>query len=88
VACAIERYPLKAAGYYRDRIIWTGHSGSGRQNAVVRVSDDEGKTFPVEHLIAAGHAAYSDLTVLMDRSVGVLWERGAAQATSSSPSPG
>ncbi len=78
VACAIERYTLKAAGDDRDRIIWTGPRGPERQNLVVRVSDDEGKTFPVERLIAAGNAAYSDLTVLKDRSVGVLWERGAA----------
>ncbi|MFO0892527.1 MAG: sialidase family protein [Isosphaeraceae bacterium] len=77
VACAIERYTSKAAGDDRDRIIWTGPKGPDRQNLVVRISDDEGESFPVERLIAAGHAAYSDLTLLKDRSVGILWERGA-----------
>jgi sialidase-1 len=77
VACAIERYPLKSAGDDRDRIIWTGPRGPDRQNLVVRISYDEGQSFPVERMIYAGHAAYSDLTILNDKSVGVLWERGA-----------
>jgi sialidase-1 len=77
VACAIERYTSKAGGDDRDRILWTGPKGPGRQNLVVRISYDEGETFPVERPIAAGHAAYSDLSILKDRSVGVLWERGA-----------
>jgi sialidase-1 len=78
VACAIKRYTLKAAGADRDRILWTGPKGPDRQNLVVRISEDEGQTFPVERMISAGPAAYSDLTILKDRSVGVLWERGAA----------
>lgn len=77
VCCAIERHTLKAAGEDRDRILWTGPKGPQRSNLVVRVSYDEGRTFPRERLIAAGPAAYSDLTVLQDKTVGVLWERGA-----------
>ena len=44
---------------------------------MVRISYDEGQTFPVERLIASGPAAYSDLTTLRDKSIGILWERGA-----------
>jgi sialidase-1 len=76
VACAIERYTSKAGGADRDRILWTGPKGPGRRNLVVRISYDEGESFPVERPIAVGHAAYSDLSILKDRSVGVLWERG------------
>ncbi len=76
VACAIERYTLKASGDDRDRMIWTGPKGPDRQNLVLRISYDEGLTFPVERSISAGPAAYSDLTILKDRSVGLLWERG------------
>jgi len=79
VACAIERYTLKATGDDRDRIVWTGPKGPGRMNLVVRMSYDEGRTFPVERPIWDGHAAYSDLTILRDKTVGVLWERGAQQ---------
>lgn len=85
VACAIERYTLKAAGDDRDRILWTGPKdlasdvpkwSDGRKNLVARLSYDEGLTFPVERLVAAGHTAYSDLAILKDKSAGVLWERG------------
>ena len=76
VACAIERWTLKSAGDDRNRIIWTGPKGPGRANLVVRASYDEGKTFPVERTICEEKAAYSDLTILKDKTAGVLWERG------------
>jgi len=76
VACAVERFTLNSGGDDRDRLLWTGPKGPARSNLVVRVSYDEGKTFPHERLIAGSYSAYSDLTVLKDKTVGVLWERG------------
>ena len=76
VACAIERYTLKSAGDDRNRILWTGPKGPGRNKLIVLTSYDEGRTFTNERVISDGPAAYSDLTVLKDKSVGVLWERG------------
>lgn len=76
VCCAIERYTATAAGDDADRFLWTGPRGPGRSNLVVRVSRDEGQTFAGERVIYSGPAAYSDLTVLQDKTVGVLWERG------------
>lgn len=76
VCCAIERFTLKSAGDDRDRIVWSGPRGPDRVNLVVRTSYDEGQTFVNERLIAGQYAAYSDLTVLKDKTVGVLWERG------------
>lgn len=76
VACAIERLTLQSAGDDRNRIIWTGPKGPGRKTLVARISYDEGQTFTNERLIADDLAAYSDLTVLPDKTVGVLWERG------------
>ena len=76
VCCAIERYTLKSVGDDRDRLLWTGPLGPGRNKLVVRTSYDEGQTFAHERLIADEPAAYSDLSVLKDKSVGVLWERG------------
>ena len=76
VCCAIERYTLKSSGDDGDRILWTGPLGPGRNKLVVRTSCDEGQTFTHERMIADEPAAYSDLTVLKDKSVGVLWERG------------
>lgn len=76
VCCAIERYALPSADGPQCRIVWTGPEGPGRNKLMVRISDDQGQTFPQEHLIADEPAAYSDLTVTADRAVGVLWERG------------
>ena len=74
-ACAIERLTLKSAGDTRNRILWTGPKGPGRQTLMARVSYDEGKTFPVERILSNEPAAYSDLTILKDRTAGCLWER-------------
>ena len=65
----------QSAGDERDRIVWTGPKGPGRQTLVLRASYDEGKTFVNERVISSDKAAYSDLTVLDDKSVGVIWER-------------
>ena len=62
VATSIERFTLKSAGDDRDRIIWTGPKGPGRQTLVVRVSYDEGQTFANEKVIYGGFAAYSDIS--------------------------
>ena len=79
VMCAIERLSLKAAGADRDCIVWTGPKGPDRRRLVIRWSEDEGKAFANERLISDDYAAYSDLTVLKDKTVGVLWERGVEQ---------
>jgi sialidase-1 len=46
----------------------------------VRLSRDEGKTWPVNRLLNAGPAAYSNLAVLPDDSIGILYERGEKSA--------
>ena len=76
IASGIERYSLVSAGSDRNRILWTGPKGPGRQTLVLRVSYDEGKTFGNERVISEDKTAYSDITLLSDRSVGVIWERG------------
>jgi sialidase-1 len=44
----------------------------------VRLSPDDGKTWPVGKLLYAGPAAYSSLAVLRDGTIGILYERGYA----------
>ncbi len=78
-ACAVERLTLKSAGADRDRILFTGPKGPGRKTLVARTSYDEGKTFPAERVLSEEAAAYSDLTILKDGTVGCLWERGNYQ---------
>ena len=47
----------------------------GRHHMTVRMSYDEGRTWPVNKLVYAGSAAYSCLTVLPDKQIGMVYER-------------
>ena len=43
---------------------------------MIRLSYDEGRSWPVAKLLSAGPSGYSDLAILDDMSVGCLYERG------------
>lgn len=75
VCCAIERWTSVNAGDDRNRIAWTGPRGPGRNNLTLWISYDELATFQNPRLIAEGPGAYSDLTVLPDKTLGILWEK-------------
>jgi hypothetical protein len=77
--CAIERFTLQAGGDDRNRLLWTGPKGPERRRLAICTSYDEGKTFTNERPISDHYAAYSDLKVLKDKTVGILWERGVEQ---------
>jgi len=55
-------------------------STSKRDHLTVRLSRDEGKSWPVSRLLHEGPAAYSCLTVLSDRSIGCVYETGEDNA--------
>lgn len=76
VCCAIERWTLTSQGDERNRIAWTGPRGPGRNHLTLWISYDELQTFRNPRLIAEGPAAYSDLALLPDKTLGVLWEQG------------
>jgi len=48
----------------------------GRKNLTIRMSLDGGKTWPFSRVLHEGPAAYSDLAVLKDGSIGCLYESG------------
>ncbi len=72
---SIERYTLKPAAA-KNRILYSGPGGPGRANMTIRLSHDEGKTWPVARVIQNSPAAYSDLVVLSDGTIGCLYECG------------
>lgn len=76
VCCAIERWTLASQGDERNRIAWTGPRGPGRTNLTLWVSYNELESFQNPRLIAEGPGAYSDLAVLPDKDLGILWEQG------------
>lgn len=49
---------------------------SKRQNMTLRMSEDEGKTWPDSLILHKGPAAYSDLTALSNRNLACLYEAG------------
>lgn len=52
-------------------------SEESRMNMTVRVSTDEGRTWPIQKVLHAGPSAYSDLAVLKNGCVACLFEAGS-----------
>lgn len=50
-------------------------SRTSRENLVVRVSYDDGKTWPNNRTIYEGSAAYSCMTILANGNIGIVFER-------------
>ena len=63
----------------RSRLLFANPASVERKAMTVRVSYDEGRTWPVSRLLHAGPAAYSCLTVLADGTAACLYERGDAK---------
>lgn len=60
----------------KNRLLFSNPASSDRIRMTVRLSYDEGKTWPVAKLLNADGSAYSCLTVLSDMQIGCLYERG------------
>jgi sialidase-1 len=65
-----------AANGGRNRLLFANPASGTRERLTVRLSYDEGATWPIARVIHEGPAAYSSLVVLPDQSIGVLFERG------------
>ena len=63
----------------RDTILFSNPAHEQqRVNMTIRLSEDGGKSWPVERCLHAGPSAYSCLAVLPDRKVACLYEAGEA----------
>lgn len=77
---SLIRYTAQKDGQPTNRLLFCNPASRRRERMTVRLSYDEGKTWPVSKLIHAGPAAYSCLTVLADGTIGLLYERGEKSA--------
>jgi len=68
---SIQRYSIEP----KNVTLYSGPGGPGRSHMTIRASYDEGKTWPVARVLYPGSAAYSDLVVLGDGTIGCLYER-------------
>ena len=77
---SMVRYTL-AANSGKNRLLFSNPADTARRDRMtVRLSYDEGKTWPVDRLVYAGPSAYSSLAILRDGTIGLLYERGTANA--------
>ena len=60
----------------RNRLLFANPASPARERMTVRLSYDEGVSWPVSRVVHEGPAAYSSLVALPDRTIGVLFERG------------
>lgn len=60
----------------RNRLLFANPASTARERLTVRLSYNEGESWPISRVIHDGPAAYSSLLALPDRSIGVLFERG------------
>ena len=58
------------------RLLFCNPAGLARTNLTVRVSYDDGQSWPKARILHAQAAAYSCLTALPDKSLGCLYENG------------
>ena len=63
-------------GAGRQRLIFANPASTRRERLTVRVSEDDGATWPVARVVHKGPAAYSSLAALTDGAIGLLFERG------------
>jgi sialidase-1 len=75
----LARLRLPDGGSERSRLIFTNpepNPGKGRSRMTVRISEDDGRTWPIARLVHEGPAAYSCPAVLSDGRLGLLYECG------------
>lgn len=95
----IERLSL-ATATQRSRLVYS-HCDNGtvaiprhpsrymvRQNLTVRLSYDEGRSWPIRRVLEPGFSGYSDITVAPDGSIFCFYEEGAAGGRASANNTG
>ena len=74
VYCPTCQASIHRYSWQPDMILYSGPGGPGRENMTIRLSSNEGKTWPVAKVLQKESSAYSDLTVLPDGRIGCLFE--------------
>jgi sialidase-1 len=70
---SILRYSWPENGS-RSRVLFSNPASTKRENLTLRVSYDDGATWPVSKVIHSGPSAYSCLAVLPEKSIACLFE--------------
>lgn len=75
-AAIVRAYPNAPQGSRQARVLLFSNAGSTSQraNGVVRMSFDDGETWPVSRVFQPGGMAYSTLATLPNGNIGLLYE--------------
>ncbi|MGA9584544.1 MAG: sialidase family protein [Terracidiphilus sp.] len=80
---SLIRYSRKEGGKSKNFLLFSNPSDPNhRLNMTVRISYDEGRTWPVAKRIKEGPGGYSSMTVLPDGSIGMVYESGSFRTIS------
>ncbi len=60
----------------KEQLLFSNPASTKRERLTIRLSRDEGVTWPVSRVLHEGPAAYSCLAILPDGQIGILYERG------------
>ncbi len=72
---SLIRYSAKSEGTRRNRLLFSNAAfATERINMTIRMSEDEGRTWPYGRIIYQGSVAYSSMSVLQDGHIGILFE--------------
>ncbi|MCW5553577.1 MAG: exo-alpha-sialidase [Verrucomicrobiae bacterium] len=72
---SIRRYSWPDDGQ-KGNILFSNPASTRREKMTVRLSTDEGQTWPAARQLHAGPSAYSCLVILPDQTIGCLYEAG------------
>ncbi len=78
---SLVRLPSTQAGNLKDCLLFVNpHNPTGRErrNLTVKLSRDDGRTWPISRVIEPGLSGYADLAVGPDGTIFCLFERGSA----------
>jgi sialidase-1 len=70
---SVLRYSFAGDGH-PGVLLYSGPDAAKRENGTIRISNDDGKTWPIKRTLVPGSFSYSVLVKLADNSVGCLFE--------------
>ncbi len=75
--CQASFHRHNSDAYRKSPLLFSNPASTNKRSQLtIRMSTDQGKTWPIARTIHEGPSAYSCLTTLSDRSVGCLFEAG------------
>ena len=67
---------LSAKAGTGNALFFSNPASNKRENVTIRLSADEGNTWPKSHRVFAGPSAYSDMVMLDKNTIGIIFESG------------